>query len=220
MLTARKAPRACQSCRLKLLSLFEHGFTKSTTTIIARSQYSTSIRPYPPTPRSTRIGTVRRFSTTKIHAEEISKDVQTLKGETGTDIEAVVRQARQTFGETLPKDYLSSDEYNLYERLYGPPLRETKADDLMYLPDGEEEFAPEKARNVLLRENSDGEFDEIEFDPELGFSIVEDSPETIAPGDEEPTPEVDDGLSEITMEMEDHEIPVDGKEGVEIQAKD
>jgi ribosomal protein RSM22 (predicted rRNA methylase) len=135
------------------------------------------------------------------------------------DIEGVVRQARRTFGETLPKDYLSTEEYVLYERLYGPPLRETKADDLMYLPDGEEEVVPEKPRNVLLRENSDGEVEEIEFDPELGFSVVEDGLEPIAPGNEEPIPEIDDGLSEITMEMEDHEIPVDGKEGVEVQAK-
>jgi ribosomal protein RSM22 (predicted rRNA methylase) len=131
----------------------------------------------------------------------------------------VVRQARQTFGETLPKDYLSSEEYILYERLYGPPFRETKADDLMYLPDGEDKISPEKVRNVLLKENSDGEFEEIEFDPELGFSVVEDGPETTAPGEEEPAPEID-GLSEIPMEMEDDEDPVeDGEEGVEVQAK-
>ena len=141
-------------------------------------------------------------------------------GESAADIESVVRQARQTFGETLPKDYLSTEEYVLYERLYGPPLRETKADDLMYLPEGDGEIAPEKVRNVLLKENSDGEFEEIEFDPELGFSVVEDGPERLIHGEEEPTPEVDDGLSEITMEMEDHEVSVeDGKNEVEVQAK-
>ena len=32
--------------------------------------------------------------------------------------------------------------------------------DLEYLPDGEEEVAEEKARNVLLRENAQGEYEE------------------------------------------------------------
>jgi ribosomal protein RSM22 (predicted rRNA methylase) len=89
-------------------------------------------------------------------------------------IESIVRQARQTFGETLPKDYLSREEYVLYERLYGPPLRETRPDDLEYIPDGGEEATGDTVRNVLLKETGDGEFEEIEFDPALGFSVIED----------------------------------------------
>jgi ribosomal protein RSM22 (predicted rRNA methylase) len=92
----------------------------------------------------------------------------------------VVRQARQTFGETLPKDYLSAEEYILYERLYGPPLRETKAEDLEYLVEEEEEVEDPQRRNVLLREMSDGEFEEIEFDPELGFSVTDAEAQLIA----------------------------------------
>jgi hypothetical protein len=41
----------------------------------------------------------------------------------------------------------------------------------MYLLDGEEEIALEKVRITLLKEDRDGEFEEIEFDPELGFSV-------------------------------------------------
>lgn len=89
------------------------------------------------------------------------------------DIESVVRQARQTFGETLPKDYLSIEEYVLYERLYGPPLRETKPDDLEYLPDGEVDAEDNRAKNVLLRENAEGLYEEVDFEPELGYSVVE-----------------------------------------------
>ena len=46
------------------------------------------------------------------------------------DTETIVRQARQTFGYTLPANYLSEEEYRLYERLYAPadelasPLRQ------------------------------------------------------------------------------------------------
>jgi ribosomal protein RSM22 (predicted rRNA methylase) len=219
MLTAHKLPKACQSCRLQLLSLFEHGFTKPAAGTLSRSGYSTSNRLRPRKFDVTPNACLRKFSTTKIRAQEVPQDSQTSYEQTAADIESVVRQARQTFGETLPKDFLTTEEYNLYERLYGPPLRETKVEDLMYLPEGEEEVEPENVRNVLLKENSDGEFEEIEYDPELGFSIVEESSETIAPGEEEPTPAVDDGLSEITMEMEDHEVPAGDGEEVEVQAK-
>lgn len=84
-----------------------------------------------------------------------------------------MRQARQTFGETLPKDYLSTEEYMIYERLYGPPLRETKPEDLEYLPEGEDDVNSDQVRNVLLRQNEHGEYEEVDFDPEFGYSVVE-----------------------------------------------
>ena len=91
----------------------------------------------------------------------------------------MVRQARQTFGETLPKDYLSPEEYILYERLYGPPIRETSPDDLEYVPGAEDENEGPGRSNVLLRENLDGTFEEVDFDSTLGFSVVEDSVEDL-----------------------------------------
>jgi ribosomal protein RSM22 (predicted rRNA methylase) len=87
----------------------------------------------------------------------------------------VVRQARQTFGETLPKDYLSPEEYTLYERLYGPPVRETSPDDLEYVPGAEDENEGSGGSNILLRDNQDGTFEEVDFDPALSFSVVENS---------------------------------------------
>lgn len=102
---------------------------------------------------------------------------------TPDDIESVVRQARQTFGDTLPKDYLSAEEYILYERLYGPPIRETQAEDLEYLPDVEDDLEDPQARNVLLRETEDGEFEEVEFDPELGFSVIDEDAAVVADGE-------------------------------------
>ena len=217
MLTAHKLPKACQSCRLHLLSLFEHGFTRTAAVPLGRSRYSTAAPPkrLDSTPKTS----LRKFSTTKYRAQDVSQDTQMPKQQTAADIESVVRQARQTFGQTLPKDFLTTEEYVLYERLYGPPLRETQADDLMYLPGGEWSVEPENVRNVLLKESSDGELEEIEYDPELGFSIVEEPSKVIAPSEEEPTPAVDDGLSEITMEMEDHEVGVEDGQGLEVQAK-
>ncbi|KAH7333237.1 mitochondrial small ribosomal subunit Rsm22-domain-containing protein [Rhexocercosporidium sp. MPI-PUGE-AT-0058] len=174
MLSARKIPRACQSCRLQLLSLFENGFTNCAPANTARARYSSTRIQTQPRALPYRHTTLRAFSTTRKRAEEPKLDLpDSPAGGTDTGIEAVVRQARQTFGETLPKDYLSVEEYVLYERLYGPPLRETKPEDLEYLPEGEEEVDPDKVRNVLLRQNDQGEYEEVEFDPELGYSVME-----------------------------------------------
>ncbi|KAE8449058.1 hypothetical protein EG329_008646 [Mollisiaceae sp. DMI_Dod_QoI] len=169
MLTARKIPRACQSCRLQLLSLFEHGFTNAASTSAARVRYST-LRARNLQPRH--YVSFRSLSTTARRAEEPKSDPPSTSPVSATEIESVVRQARQTFGETLPKDFLSTEEYVLYERLYGPPLRETKPEDLEYLPGAEEEIPDDKGRNVLLRANGEGEFEEIDFDPEFGFSVI------------------------------------------------
>lgn len=51
-------------------------------------------------------------------------------GKPSAEVEAVVLQTRQTFGDTLPKDFLSAEEYSIYERLYGPPIHETRPEDV------------------------------------------------------------------------------------------
>jgi ribosomal protein RSM22 (predicted rRNA methylase) len=84
-----------------------------------------------------------------------------------------VRQARQTFGNTLPADYLTVDEYKVYERLYGPPLRETRPEDVgIPFPRGDSEI-----QHALLRETEHGTLEEVEytFDPAtaIGSEAVE-----------------------------------------------
>ncbi|TVY24265.1 putative S-adenosyl-L-methionine-dependent RNA methyltransferase, mitochondrial [Lachnellula hyalina] len=173
MLTARRVPRACQSCRLQLLSLFEDGFTNSANRNALRARYTTSLRPCARVLQHKASSQIRKVSnkTESIRADDPQPDT---KVTSVAEMESVVRQARQTFGETLPKDYLSASEYILYERLYGPPLRETQAEDLEYLPEEEDEIDESQQRNVLLRELPDGEYEEVEFDPELGFSVMVD----------------------------------------------
>ncbi|KAI0476006.1 mitochondrial small ribosomal subunit Rsm22-domain-containing protein [Xylariaceae sp. FL0804] len=81
------------------------------------------------------------------------------------DIESMVRQTRKAFGATLPKDYLNAEEYALYVRLYGPPLRNTRPEDVgMPIPDGlTENPVYDPSRKVLLRQNEDGELEEVEY---------------------------------------------------------
>ncbi|OBT95945.1 37S ribosomal protein S22 [Pseudogymnoascus verrucosus] len=159
MLAARRVPQACQACRFHLQSLFEGGFTRTTATTTTRARPIIARRGGFATPTS-----LRAFSTTlRVRdAEPVKENV----AEGG--IEETVRHARQTFGETLPKDFLSGEEYQLYERLYGAPLRETTYEDLQIVEDAELEGGEwdGPVSNVILRENADGEFEEVEMGEE------------------------------------------------------
>lgn len=74
--------------------------------------------------------TTKSFLRLGTRAVEAQKNVV---AKSPAEIEAVVLQARQTFGDTLPKDFLSAEEYNIYERLYGPPVHETRLEEVSLL---------------------------------------------------------------------------------------
>ena len=78
-------------------------------------------------------------------------------------MESIVRQARETFGETLPRDFLSSEEYLIYERLYGPPSATTLPEDVDLLR-GVEDDLDELPENVLMRENAEGRLEEVIYE--------------------------------------------------------
>lgn len=93
-------------------------------------------------------------------------------------MESIVRQARETFGETLPKDFLSSEEYIIYERLYGPPSATTLPEDVDLLRGAEEE-EDELPENVLMRENAEGGLEEVTYeeDPLGEYELLDQDPE-------------------------------------------
>jgi ribosomal protein RSM22 (predicted rRNA methylase) len=79
------------------------------------------------------------------------------------DTETLVRQARQTFGHTLPEDFLSEDEYVVYERLFGPPVRGTRPEDvgIHLIPEENDEALQNK--RVLFRETEEGTLEEVDY---------------------------------------------------------
>lgn len=81
------------------------------------------------------------------------------------DPETVVRQAKRMFRDTLPKGYLSDEEYTVYERLYGAPLRRTRPEDVGFGSFGEFEQrdAIGLTKNALLRETQHGRLEEVEY---------------------------------------------------------
>ena len=162
MINSLARQRICHSCSFRLLSLFTNGFSSTTTCgghggkLLRQNGNSRGLQPYI---RVFSSGNTRRAS---VDHEELH-DVGLLR--TVKQMEAIVRQARQTFGETLPQDFLLPEEYAIYERLYGPPSATTLPEDVDLLQGAkvEDYVLPE---NVLLRENAKGELEEVVYDVE------------------------------------------------------
>ncbi|KAK1758695.1 putative 37s ribosomal protein rsm22 protein [Echria macrotheca] len=105
--------------------------------------------------------------------------------------ETIVRQARQTFGQTLPPGYLSEEEYGLYVRLYGPPLRETRPEDVGIPHRGESgDVIDSTPKHSLFREIEGGELEEVEYSlensavfqgPVEGDDITQDNEDAAGP---------------------------------------
>jgi len=81
--------------------------------------------------------------------------------------EVNARKARQQFGDSLPRDHLSKEEYIIYERLYGPPVFVDTVEDAQELDTIDAEDLIEEERpdgsTVLLRRGEDGELEEIDI---------------------------------------------------------
>ncbi|KAI0530263.1 mitochondrial small ribosomal subunit Rsm22-domain-containing protein [Xylaria digitata] len=167
MLSAARAQRSCPQCRHQLLSLLENTFSHAQSDALVITRRRLAQRPtvtYSPV-------NSRCFSTTRPTFQEAQPGAQPeAKPPKPDDIELMVRQTKHTFGDTLPKGYLNDEEYKLYERLYGPPLRETRPEDVgmpIPLDAAEDEYAYEpsdSSEKILLRETEDGQFEEIVYE--------------------------------------------------------
>ncbi|KAI6377333.1 hypothetical protein MCOR25_002588 [Pyricularia grisea] len=91
---------------------------------------------------------------------------------TPEEIEKFVRETKDTFGDTLPLHFLYEEEYQVYERLFGPPLRATEPEDIgigsIAVEDGiESDGASGHGGPTLLREDGQGGLEEVEYTPAL-----------------------------------------------------
>lgn len=187
---SRRLQNVCPNCTAQILRFYE------------RSIAELSITALPPSRRATprngfrhRRNDARFLSTTPRRAQEKStEDVQPETHDVPPppepeDIETLVRQTKDMFGDTLPKGYLSEKEYKLYEMLYGAPLRVTTPEDvgigsmLGEEVEDEEPEAHDPSRKVLLRQTKDGQFEEVEYHVESTTTKNEDG-ETVATEEE------------------------------------
>ena len=187
-MSAGKLQNRCPGCRAQLLSFYDalllpRARPTSSQALLRQRQRvpASSVAGVAATAaaRPWRASSIRQFSTSRPVRQEPTRDTNptepqgTAASPSPEDIETVVRQARQTFGNTLPADFLTPEEYKVYERLYGPPLRETRPEDVgIPFPQGEALY---DGQNVLLRENEDGELEEVEytFDPSTAVASEE-----------------------------------------------
>lgn len=183
MISASRIQNRCPGCKAPLLGFYD-------TLLVSRSRagsrpFHTS-QSFTAAHRRRPLNPVRRFSTSRFLLQEPpepasapeERDRRTeLKAE---DTETIVRQARQTFGQTLPAGYLSDEEYQLYERLFGPPTRETRPEDvgIPFPGEGGDIVENQSSGNALLRETEDGGYEELDYDIE-NPTVVEEIPEVV-----------------------------------------
>ena len=167
--------RFCHSCSSQILFLIANGFS-STAKIpkhVAKPWNQHRLRKILPF-QTRSFSAARRLRASDEHDGPPENDLQ----RTPAQMESIVRQARETFGETLPKHFLSSEEYIIYERLYGPPSATTLPEDVDLLR-GVEEEEDELPENMLMRENAEGGLEEVTYeeDPLGEYELTENDPE-------------------------------------------
>ncbi|KAF2659275.1 37S ribosomal protein-like protein Rsm22 [Lophiostoma macrostomum CBS 122681] len=171
MLTAKRLPTVCRACRHALYL----PRVRDARPILGRE-------PVRPTLSSRALPLVvgsqslkeRSFSTSigrQIESQEHpSKTADQFEGpppdRSGISIEDSARNARQLYGDILPRGHLNEEAYAVYERLYGVPVLVDKIEHIQEI-DGEgteihEESLPDGS-TVLLRKGGDGELEEVEI---------------------------------------------------------
>ena len=145
--------RICETCTSQLLNLYRFGLCAASSTSVPRRRF---LRP-----RNFAIPQRQRFTT----RQSLRQSSDPVKDEADTQqLAHTVTRTRQTFGDTLPEGFLSNDEYKVYERLYGPPAGVTRPQDVGLLQDLRpiEDEIPVIEQNTLLRQNEDGNLEEVE----------------------------------------------------------
>lgn len=184
MLSAGKMQNRCPGCRAQLLSFYDAlllpGSKTAARPFLRRHlQARSSLDSAPGPARSWRSNSIRQFSTNRPLRQEPAQGSNTADLADATnvskpeDVETIVRQARQTFGNTLPAGYLSPEEYKVYERLYGPPLRETRPEDvgIPYRDAEGQAYGNPTPKHALLREMENGLLEEVEYTIDRSIAV-------------------------------------------------
>ena len=105
----------------------------------------------------------------KLEAETRTNAVTASGEEQPLTPEQAARHAKQRFGDALPENYLGGEEFKIYERMYGAPIRILKPGEEEAFDVEEESEAQEgvdEQGNVgtgVLKEGKDGQLQEVAF---------------------------------------------------------
>ncbi|PSN69941.1 hypothetical protein BS50DRAFT_571263 [Corynespora cassiicola Philippines] len=179
MLTTRSFRSICLPCRISLLSSqARHAALPQATAHLARSQYP---RVSAALSRSQHLSQRRNLSTTIARRQQTPQNATSTPPSDQDDhlpstpadrlsIEVAVRHARQRFGDSLPRGYLSEEELVVYERLFGSP---TIVEPGAEVEEGLEEEGDEieifeqemgDGRTAYFIKNEDGHLEEVEIE--------------------------------------------------------
>ncbi|KAL8934214.1 MAG: hypothetical protein Q9216_006017 [Gyalolechia sp. 2 TL-2023] len=171
------ASRLCDTCSAQLLALYRFGFCVRAPTNNFKSS-SLRFRRVAPQQTST-------FSASRHFRRPIfGPTADTTKSD---QLAHTVTKTRQTFGETLPEGFLSTEEYRVYERLYGPPAAVTNPQDVGLLQDliQSEEADKDTGQNVIFREDQEGNLEQVGYAPKSATEFEEAEQVTAALSEEE-----------------------------------
>lgn len=190
MLAAKRVQNACPRCTANILRFYVNSFAElapAATNRSARQANQTSAcfrgrrnnaRFLSTSPKRLQGGPIEDASTRTTSNDALPEGIAPEPAEPESDflvafkalpetqdLETMVRQAKRLFGDSLPKDYLSTEEREFYERLYGTPLRITRPEDVGFGSFGEWDEDSTTSQNTLFREDQHGNLEEVEYIP-------------------------------------------------------
>ncbi|KAK7551593.1 mitochondrial small ribosomal subunit Rsm22-domain-containing protein [Phyllosticta citricarpa] len=124
--------------------------------------------------------------------------------------EEAARTARQMFGDILPKGLLTDDEYLVYKRLYGPPIRMVSGEEYFKEKEAEEAArnieAAEAAKDKLYVEDASGDLQEVQYYANApdGGRVIEEG-EVLQDDNSQPDEDIEgleEGMDELDLENE------------------
>ena len=182
MLSSVSKQRLCPGCSSQLFSLLVNGFSSSAPLRRHGAKLWSQCSSSGQTARTPRraLSNTRLLKASVGHGGLSQDNMQENVAQTPAQLEAIVQRARETFGETLPQDFLSEEEFKVYVRLYGPPSATTHPEDVDLLRGVEieaEEGEEEVAENVLMRENAIGDLEEVVYDDNFPDGEEEEAPQ-------------------------------------------
>ncbi|KAL2754120.1 hypothetical protein ACRALDRAFT_1063060 [Sodiomyces alcalophilus JCM 7366] len=210
MLAVGGLRNVCPGCRSRVSSLSARNISANPTFASPSVASRRGIRALPSLTTATRTQALRTLHTSPRHLNDVGNkeappdsgsfsEQPAAQGDGGADIETVVREARQRFRDTLPKDYLSTDEYELYVRLYGYPLRTTTPEDVG-IPFAGVDASPSSSTRknptgdpVLLRQIEGGAFEEVSY-----TRVTKTEAETLSKDDATQSAVANEDATEIT----------------------
>ncbi|KAI4279059.1 MAG: hypothetical protein LQ337_000574 [Flavoplaca oasis] len=153
-------PQICDTCSSHLLNLFRFGFCSRP---VSRQIHRPRFRPP--------VSDIAPRRTFAVHNQFRYAHVQSNNEPNGSQqVSHTVTKTRRTFGDTLPEGFLSTEEYKVYERLYGPPLGVTSPQDLGYFQDLKRANAKDQVQglggNDIFREDEDGNLEKVAHVPQ------------------------------------------------------